>query len=145
MMERALKLLYHLCRLSLGGVFLYAGLLKSGDVQGFARDIAGYQLLPYQWNYLVAASLPSVEVLCGMLLLVNRRVRPAALLLGGLLLVFIAALVSVLARGLQIDCGCFSPEHPATPEAALWRDIGLLVLAHFTFHLRNRFAPRESE
>jgi len=140
-MDRVLKPFYHLCRLLLGGVFLYAGLLKSADVQGFARDIAGYQLLPYQWNYLAAATLPYVEVICGVLLLVNRRVRPAALLLGGLLLVFMAALASVLARGLQIDCGCFSPEHPSTPLAALWRDAGLLVLAHFTFHLRNRFAP----
>jgi len=140
-MDRVLKPFYHLCRLLLGGVFLYAGLLKSADVQGFARDIAGYQLLPYQWNYLAAATLPYVEVICGVLLLVNRRVRPAALLLGGLLLVFMAALASVLARGLQIDCGCFSPENPTTPQVALWRDAGLLVLAHFTFHLRNRFAP----
>jgi len=144
-MERALKLFYHLCRLLLGAVFLYAGLLKSADVQGFARDIAGYQLLPYQWNYLVAAVLPSIEILCGVLLLVNRRVRPAALLLGALLLVFIAALISVLARGLEIDCGCFSPEHPTTPGVALWRDAGLLLLAHFTFHLRNRFAPQVPE
>jgi len=145
MKERLLKLLYHGCRLLLGGVFLYAGLLKSLDVQAFARDIAGYQLLPYQMNYLVAATLPYVEILCGVLLLANRRVRPAALLLSLLTLVFIGALVSVISRGLEIDCGCFSPQHPTSPQAALWRDVGLLLLAHFTFHLRNRFAPPSPE
>jgi len=143
--ERLLKLLYHGCRLLLGGIFLYAGLLKSLDVQAFAGSIAAYRLLPYQGNYLVAASLPSVEVLGGVLLLVNRRVRPAALVLGLLTLVFIAALASALYRGLEIDCGCFSPRHPTSPRTALWRDLGILLLAHFTFHLRNRFAPPNQE
>jgi putative oxidoreductase len=139
-MERLLRVVYHLCRLVLGGVFLYAGLSKTQDVSRFAGDIAGYQLLPYQWNYLLAATLPYVELMAGLLLVLNRRVRPAALLLALLTLAFLAALGSVLYRGLEIDCGCFGST-PTTPQAALWRDFGLLLLAHCTFHLRNRFHP----
>jgi len=139
-MERLLRIVYHLCRLLLGGVFLYAGLSKSRDITGFAGDIAAYRILPYQWNYLAAATLPYVEFMAGLLLLINRRVRPAALLVALLTLGFIAALASVLYRGLDIDCGCFGGTTTA-PQTALWRDLGLLALAHVTFHLRNRFAP----
>lgn len=138
-MEKLLKFFYHFCRLLLGATFAYAGWIKMQDVTGFAGDIAAYRILPYQWNFLVAASLPYVEFFAGVLLLINRRVRPASLLLGLLLLVFLAALGSVMIRGLEIDCGCFG-EVSSSQSQAFWRDLGLLTLAHFTFHLRNKFA-----
>jgi uncharacterized membrane protein YphA (DoxX/SURF4 family) len=128
---------YHGCRLGLGGLFLYAGLIKAGDVSGFARDIAAYQLLPYTLNYLVAGTLPYVEILAGLLLVLRRNVRSAALLLALLTVVFLGAIVSVLARGLEIDCGCFGSSGGSPPWLALLRDVGILALAHFTYHLHD--------
>ena len=127
---RARLLLYHGCRLVLALVFLYAGMVKANDVTAFAGQVAEYRLLPYAWNYLVAATLPYLELLCGILLLLNLRVRPALLVLGGLNLVFMAVLLSAVWRGFDIDCGCFKPsaENPTTPLAAFWRDLGLLAL-----------------
>ncbi|PLX82196.1 MAG: DoxX family protein [Desulfuromonas sp.] len=136
-MNRFNLALSHCCRLLLGGLFLYAGLLKSIDVSAFAGDIANYRLLPYSLNYLVAATLPYVEVLAGVLLIVNRKVRPAALLLGLLTLVFMAALASALYRGLDIDCGCFREAAKTTPGTALLRDAGILALAGITYRLRS--------
>jgi hypothetical protein len=78
--SRIIRIVYHLGRLLLGGLFLYAGLVKAADITAFARDVANYQVLPYRWNYLVAATLPYVEFLAGLLLVANRRVRPAAFL-----------------------------------------------------------------
>lgn len=132
----ARRLAYHGCRLLLGGLFLYAGLVKGQDVTAFARDLAAYQLLPYAFNYLVAATLPYVEVLAGALLLLGRNVRGAALLLALLTLVFIAAILSALLRGLEIDCGCFGSGAATPLWLALLRDFGILVLAHFSYHLR---------
>lgn len=140
-MSRLTPVVYHLCRLGLGGLFLYAGLLKAGDVTAFARDVANYQILSYRWNYLVAATLPYVEFLAGLLLVANRRVRPAALVAGGLTAVFMLILVSVVARGLDIDCGCFGGEGHTTAAQALWRDAGLLLLSIVTYRLRGRLAP----
>lgn len=139
-MKRLEATLYHLCRLLLGGLFLYAGLVKADDVGAFARDVANYRILPYGWNYLVAATLPYVETLAGLLLLVNRRVRPAALVLGGLTTIFMAALVSVIVRGLDIDCGCFDPggEGHTPANMALLRDAGILVLIGLAGWLRGR-------
>lgn len=139
-MNRAGLILYHLCRLLLGGLFLYAGLVKADDVVAFARDVANYRIIPYGWNYLVAVTLPYVETLAGLLLLVNRRVRPAALVLGVLNAVFILALVSVIARGLDIDCGCFDPggEGHTSARTALLRDLGIMALVVVSYRLRGR-------
>ena len=140
-MNRLVPLLYHPSRLLLGGLFLYAGLVKADDVAAFARDVANYQLLSYRWNYLVASTLPYVEFLAGLLLVANRRVRPAALVTGGLTAVFMLVLVSVLARGLDIDCGCFRSGSHTTAAQALWRDAGLLLLSIVTYRLRGRPLP----
>ena len=136
-MNRLLRLLYHACRLLLGGIFLYAGFVKSGDVAAFAGSIAAYRIFPHAGNYLIAATLPYIEIVAGLLLVANSRVRPAALLLGLLITGFIFALVSVIVRGLQIDCGCFGAADSATPLQALLRDIGLLALAAVTYALRG--------
>lgn len=140
-MSRFARIAYHLSRLVLGGLFLYAGLVKAGDMTTFARDVANYKILPYSWNYLVAATLPYIEFLAGLLLLANRRVRPAALVTGGLTAVFMLILASVVTRGLDIDCGCFRPGGHTTAAQALWRDAGILLLSLVTYRLRGRSAP----
>lgn len=125
------RVLYHGCRLLLAGVFLYAGYLKGIAPIAFAGQVATYQLLPYAFNYLVAATLPFVELLCGALLLINRRIRPALLVLFGLNGIFILALISLIARDLDIDCGCFKPgaegDAATSPQMALLRDVGLML------------------
>ncbi len=133
------RAVYHGCRLVLAAVFIYAGVVKAHNIVAFAGQIANYQILPYAWNYLVAATLPYLELLCGMLLLLNRRVRPALLVLVVLDTVFMVALISAIARGFDIDCGCFKPgaADPTSPMAALWRDVGLLVLMIAAWLLRS--------
>lgn len=139
-MKRLQWFLYHLARLCLSMVFVYAGAVKIQDVVAFAGHVAAYQILPYAVNYLVAATLPYVEFLAGILLLMNLRVRPALIVIGGMTLVFMTALVSVLLRGLDIDCGCFDPAGGQEVSAgmALLRDVGLMTLVALTWLLRSR-------
>ena len=142
------RLLFHLTRLGLAGLFLYAGAVKSADINGFAGQIAGYQILPYALNYLVAATLPYVEFLAGLLLLLNLRVRPALVVVGTMLLVFMVALTSVVVRGLEIDCGCFSPAEggAVSAQVALLRDVGMMGLVVVCWWLRGRLQqPAELE
>jgi len=117
-------------RLALGGVFLYAGAIKIGNLTAFAGDIAAYRLLPHFANYLAAALLPWLEALCGLLLITGWRIRGALAIITLLTAVFMAALASVLVRGLDIDCGCFRHGGAKTSAwAALGRDALLLVAA----------------
>ena len=50
------------------------------------------------------------------------------------------ALVSLIVRGIDIDCGCFRPdaEVKTSPLAALLRDMGLMVLVLMTWFLERR-------
>jgi putative oxidoreductase len=137
-------ILFHLVRLGLAVVFIYAGSVKMGDVVAFASHIAAYQILPYAVNYLVASTLPYVEFMAGVLLLLNARVRPALVVIGGMLLLFMGALVSVFARGLEIDCGCFDPGggQDVSAVVALLRDVGLMALVVLTWWLRGHMMKR---
>lgn len=117
-------------RISLGAIFIYAALPKIADPVAFAGNVANYQLLPYFWSYLVAAVLPFLELTCGLLLVSGYRAKSAALLIALLNLAFMAALVSVIARGLDIDCGCFRQGGGKTsPWLALARDTVFLAMA----------------
>jgi uncharacterized membrane protein YkgB len=146
-MKAAQRILYHLARLTLALVFVYAGAVKSQDVVAFAGHVAAYQILPYALNYLVAATLPYVEFLTGVLLLLNARVRPALAVVGGMTLIFMVALISVLIRGLDIDCGCFEPGsgQKVSASVALWRDVGLMILVVLTWWLRTRLHRSDAE
>jgi len=142
-MNRPQRIVYHTCRVMLGGAFLYAGFLKARDIHAFAGAVAAYQLLPFSLNYLVAATLPWLEMLAGGLLLVNRHVRAAALVAAALTGLFMVVLTSVALRGLEIDCGCFAAADSTGPWQALLRDMLLLVAAHMVFHLRGIDPQRE--
>lgn len=148
MKDMLAKGLYHSSRLVLAAVFIYSGYIKADDPVAFAGQVANYQLLPYAWNYLVATTLPYLELLCGFLLLFNQRVRPAVSVLFVLNLFFMLVLSSAIVRGLDIDCGCFNPdaETKTSPLYALWRDAGLLLLMISTWMLRYRqVLPEDQE
>jgi putative oxidoreductase len=131
-------------RLLLGGLFLYAGIVKIADPTQFAGDIAAYRLLPYFGNFLAAAILPWLEILCGTLLIVGFRTGGAAALILVLTSVFMAALASTIVRGLDIDCGCFRHGGQKTSAwTALGRDALLFVAALIV--LRNARKKRSRE
>ena len=133
---------FHLIiRLVLGGVFLYAGFVKIADPTAFAGDIAVYRVLPYFGNYLAAAILPWLEALCGLLLIVGFRTRGAAAVILVLTSIFMAALVSTIVRGLDIDCGCFRQGGEKTSAwTALGRDALLLAAAFMVLRKGRRHA-----
>ena len=128
-------------RLVLGGVFLYAGFVKIADPPAFAGDIAVYRVLPYFGNYLTAAILPWLEALCGLLLIVGFRTMGAAAVILVLTSIFMAALVSTIVRGLDIDCGCFRHGGEKTSAwTALGRDALLFAAALMVLRKGRRHA-----
>jgi putative oxidoreductase len=119
-------------RVALGGIFMYAAILKIADPVAFAGSVAAYRILPYFASYLAAATLPFLELSCGLLLVAGYRVRGGALIIAGLNLLFMVALGSAIVRGLDIDCGCFKQGGAKTsPWIALGRDALFLVMAGY--------------
>jgi uncharacterized membrane protein YphA (DoxX/SURF4 family) len=124
-------------RLGLAAVFLTAGLLKVDDLAASGRAVNAYRLFSYDTAKVIGAVQPFLEIALGLLLLIGLAVRLSAAIAAVLLVIFIAGIVSAWARGLQIDCGCFSKGGELAPGQHpnyLWdilRDVGLLVVAVF--------------
>ncbi|WP_051366911.1 DoxX family protein [Hamadaea tsunoensis] len=97
-----------LVRLALAAVFLGAGLSKITDLAGSARAVNAYQLMSWPAAQVVGAVQPFVEIVIGLLLLAGLVTRFAAWLAAIGLVIFISGIASAWARGLSIDCGCFS-------------------------------------
>ncbi|MBI5497381.1 MAG: hypothetical protein HY904_20370 [Deltaproteobacteria bacterium] len=99
-----------LLRLGLGGILLYAGWAKVQDPTDFAIQITNYRLGDV-WAPWAAVALPPIELLTGALLLLAPRRSPwlqaACLVALGMFAVFLAAVITVVLRGIDISCGCF--------------------------------------
>jgi uncharacterized membrane protein YphA (DoxX/SURF4 family) len=127
-------------RLALGAVFLYAGVQKASDPHAFGVEIANYRLVPQGAINLMAIMLPGIEILAGLALVLGIWARAAAVACGGMLLVFIVAIIHALRRGLDISCGCFGAGAEASHLSltTLWRDLLWLLWAlHVTFFDRG--------
>jgi uncharacterized membrane protein YphA (DoxX/SURF4 family) len=96
------------CRLLVGGVFVYASLDKILHPTEFAKVVYNYQMLPVPISNLLAMILPWLELFAGLALVVGVLVTESALLTSGMLIVFIIALSINSYRGLDVDCGCLS-------------------------------------
>jgi putative oxidoreductase len=99
-----------LCRivgLIVGGIFIYAGVIKALDPLRFATDIDNYKMLPWAIGVRLAFYLPWLEMLCGLALMLRFFYRGGLFILTALTFIFIAASIIAKARGLDITCGCF--------------------------------------
>jgi uncharacterized membrane protein YphA (DoxX/SURF4 family) len=105
--ERWLDVVGLLARLVLGGALLVAGLLKVGKPLTAERAVQAYEIFPFELAGVIGRSLPFVEIILGLLLVVGLFTRVTAALSTLLMLAFIVGIASAWARGLTIDCGCF--------------------------------------
>lgn len=130
-------------RLVLGGLFAFAAFNKlvpkgegatSSGPQGFAWTIQAFKLgLPEWFVRFATFTTPWIEIVAGVLLILGIWTRGAALVIGGLLGVFIVLLLSVIVRDLNVDCGCFGDLSPFCPHRVGWchiaQDVGMLAAA----------------
>ena len=130
-------------RLILGGVLLSAGALKAFKPSESASATAAYKILPNNLAHLVGYALPWLEIAVGILLLIGLSARIASVLASLVMLVFVGAIISVWARGLLIDCGCFGGGGALDPSQAaavhrtyfleILRDLGLAIIGLYLY------------
>lgn len=93
--------------LVVSGVFAFASIPKIADGDGFAADIANYRLFPDPLIPWLALGLPCLELVTSVCLLVPRLQRGAAVIALLMLVGFSLGIGQALARGIDIECGCF--------------------------------------
>jgi len=101
------NILWRIVGLIIGGIFIYAGVIKAMDPVGFANDIDNYKILPWPLTVRLAFYLPWLEILCGLAVILGLLYRGGLLILTMLISIFIIASVIAKVRGLDITCGCF--------------------------------------
>jgi len=124
-------------QIALGALFVAAALPKITDPPSFAHMIYNYRLVPGAALNAMALVLPWLELLTGVALILGIWRRTAAVIVGGLLVVFIVAIAWNLIRGNAIVCGCFdvkaanlsAEEKFSLMRLDVWRDLGMLALA----------------
>jgi uncharacterized membrane protein YphA (DoxX/SURF4 family) len=140
-------------RFGLGSIFLYAAYDKLLHPNQFAEIIIDYEMLPLWIINIVALWLSALEAIVGVCVILGVWVRANALLMSGLMVIFITGIVVALARGAEgLHCGCFSTSPDGEPRTwiSLWQEIlifaGCVLLRVIHCHTAEAVQePRKSE
>lgn len=122
------KVLLVLFRFVLGGLFVYAGIVKVLDPLDFAQNIRNYRLVGQSLSFLAAVILPWLEILAGLALAAGVWRRASALVISALLGFFIVLTLVTIVRGLDVDCGCFGALSRKSGFGVILEDLGMLYL-----------------
>lgn len=120
-------------RIFLGVFFLLAALGKAAEPALFAKEIANYAIIPEPLINLVALFIPWTELVVSIFLIFGIRLKSSAAITAILLLIFIIAVGSAMARGLDINCGCFSQKIQYVGWPKILENTVLLLLSLYLF------------
>jgi uncharacterized membrane protein YphA (DoxX/SURF4 family) len=127
-------------RIFLGFIFIFAAITKVTDPNLFAQSIYNYKLLPDFTINFFAIAFPWIELVAGVLLIFGVSVKENSAILSSLLFVFIIAIIISVARGLDIDCGCFGTVDGAKVGLVkILENVGLLILGLILIKFDSKF------
>jgi hypothetical protein len=113
------------------------------DPAGFAKNIFNYHLLPDLAINPLAIFLPWLELFSALALIFVSHFRRGALwLVAAMTVVFIGAIGSAMARGINIDCGCFSTTGTGMKTGWLHLLLDFALLALCILHSQFAAADR---
>lgn len=92
---------------ALGCAFVASGFGKMRDVDGFVLTVIDFQVIPRPFAVAVGRTLPNVEALCGIALVIGFRPDVTASVGLFLLLAFFVGVSVNLRRGRTLACHCF--------------------------------------
>jgi len=112
-------------RIIVGGIFLFAGLAKISDPVRFLLTLREFQLFPEISIRFMAVYIPWVEFILGLFITLGLLYRTASLMLACLNILFALAILSVILRGIEVDCGCFGlfADILKLPDMADWKAV----------------------
>jgi uncharacterized membrane protein YphA (DoxX/SURF4 family) len=94
-------------RVLLGLLFIISSISKIQTPAKFMDSIDAYKIVPESLVYPMAMVVPWLQILAGMMFILDIYSQSAALILSGLLTAYIIAIAQAFARGFSMECGCF--------------------------------------
>ncbi|MGZ3755367.1 MAG: BT_3928 family protein [Mucilaginibacter sp.] len=134
------------CRIAVGLLFIFSGLIKINDPLGFSYKLEEYFEV-FHITFLnnlalsMAILLCSLEIILGFALLVGVRAKQVAW--GLLLLIIFFAFLTFYSAYFKVvqTCGCFGDAIPLTPWQSFSKDLVLLVLILVLFVQKQAIKP----
>src|SRR5712692_7544917 len=106
------------------------------NISSFAQQVESYKMISPEASQLVAHTLPFVEIVLGLLLLIGWRLRMWATAISAIMVGFLAVVTRAYLLHMDIDCGCFGTPEKLTGMTVV-RDGALaalaLLLTNFSF------------
>jgi len=134
------------CRILVGLLFIFSGLIKINDPLGFSYKLEEYFEV-FHIGFLgsfalgMAIILCSLEIILGFALLIGVRAKSVAW--GLLLLIIFFAFLTFYSAYFKVvqTCGCFGDAIPLTPWQSFSKDLVLLLLILVIFRNRRTINP----
>jgi uncharacterized membrane protein YphA (DoxX/SURF4 family) len=130
----------------LGAWFTYSGGAKLfvGGLDKFTQDVGNYQILSRPWDAAAAYTVPWVEIIVGVCLILGMFRKGALLVLAGLVFVFALAVGWAWVHGLDISCGCHGSDEKLNYWPKTFELTGYLVLIAIMAWLETTSKSRQS-
>jgi uncharacterized membrane protein YphA (DoxX/SURF4 family) len=141
-----MKYIIGLCRILVGGLFVFSGMIKANDPMGTSYKLQEYfTVFHMQWlngftDYLSIAFC-GLEIALGFALLIGAFSRITTLFLTGLIIFFTWLTGYSAITGKVTDCGCFGDFIHLKPLTSFYKDIALLVLTLILLLGRDSIKP----
>ncbi|MBS1521177.1 MAG: DoxX family protein [Bacteroidetes bacterium] len=145
-----MKKLVWFCRIFVGLLFIFSGLIKINDPLGFSYKLEEYFEV-FHIGFLDSFALSmsiilcSLEIILGFALLIGVRAKSVAW--GLLLLIIFFAFLTFYSAYFKVvqTCGCFGDAIPLTPWQSFSKDLVLLLLIIVIFINRRTIEPAFSK
>lgn len=128
-----MKLLSQLCRVLVGVLFIFSGLIKANDPLGFSYKLDEYFSV-FGTEFMIPLSLSlaificAYEIIFGLMLLLGSRITITVWALF-LMIVFFTFLTFYSAYYDKVkECGCFGDFLHLTPWQSFYKDVALLLM-----------------
>ena len=139
------------CRIFVGSLFIFSGLIKANDPLGFSYKLDEYWVeFGMNWDWLISMgpSLASfvciLEIVLGVAILVAYRVKIVSRLLLLIMVFFTVLTFASAVFDLVKTCGCFGEAIPLTPWQSFIKDIILIVLVLVIYSYADEIKPYEN-
>src|SRR6201991_4196526 len=134
------------CRIGVGLLFIFSGLIKANDPLGFSYKLQEYFEV-FHITFLnglalsMAVLLCALEMILGFALLIGARAKQVAW--GLLLIIIFFAFLTFYSAFFKVvqTCGCFGDAIPLTPWQSFSKDLVLLLLIIVLFINRRKIQP----
>jgi uncharacterized membrane protein YphA (DoxX/SURF4 family) len=134
------------CRISVGLLFIFSGLIKANDPLGFSYKLEEYFevfhiMFLNDLALTIAILLCALEMILGFALLIGVRAKQVAW--GLLLIIIFFAFLTFYSAFFKVvqTCGCFGDAIPLTPWQSFSKDVVLLLLILVIFFDKEAIKP----